>query len=121
MAFTMDYGGMIETPVCQHLTNTSKTVIGSTYANDASTLSAVAIANAAGAAKTVSVYWYNGSTESLIWRKSIAQNDSALLTDLPIRLRKGHEIRVAGDADVHVTLIHSFALPYAQSQGGGMV
>ncbi|MBB2840197.1 UNVERIFIED_ORG: hypothetical protein GGE64_003964 [Rhizobium etli] len=91
------------------------TQIGDAVENDAMMLSAFAIANAGAAAKAVALYWYDGSSQVLIWKRSIAQSDTAIVADLPIRLRKGNEIRVQGDADVWVTLIYSFNVPYAAS------
>jgi hypothetical protein len=42
-----------------------------------------------------------------------------MVADLPIRLRKGNEIRVKGDADVWVTLIYSFNFAVGPTQAPG--
>ncbi|MBY5484423.1 hypothetical protein E0H36_08515 [Rhizobium leguminosarum bv. viciae] len=115
MSVTLNYAGSVTQPDSVRLTDTAVTQIGDAAVNDTLTLSAFAIANDAAAAKTVALYWYDGSSQFLIWKKSIAQNDTAMVADLPIRLRKGNEIRVKGDADVWVTLIYSFNFPSAAS------
>ncbi|MGO6740473.1 hypothetical protein ACC732_28485 [Rhizobium ruizarguesonis] len=115
MSVTLNYPGGISQPDSIRLTDTAVTQIGDAAVNDSLTLSAFAIANDGAAAKTVTLYWYDGSTQFLIWKKSVAQNDTAMVADLPIRLRKGNEIRVKGDADVWVTLIYSFNFPSAAS------
>ncbi|MGO7087746.1 hypothetical protein AB9E14_06315 [Rhizobium leguminosarum] len=113
MSVTLNYPGGISQPDSIRLTDTAVTRIGDAAVNDSLTVSAFAIANDGAAAKTVTLYWYDGSTQFLIWKKSVAQNDTAMVADLPIRLRKGNEIRVKGDADVWVTLIYSFNVPFA--------
>jgi hypothetical protein len=119
MSVTLNYPGGVSQPVSVRLADTAVTQIGDTAVNDTLTLSAFAIANDAAAAKTVALYWYDGSSQFLIWKKSIAQNDTAMVADLPIRLRKGNEIRVKGDADVWVTLIHSFNFAASPTQAPG--
>lgn len=108
MAMSFYYQGGLQQPVCEKLTSTSKTRVGDAAQNHALTLAGFTVANAAAAAKVVSFYWFDGSDEHLIWRKSVDQDDTAVVTDISIRLRKGEEIRVEGDADVHVMLIYSF-------------
>ncbi|MFF0947465.1 hypothetical protein ACFYE9_07285 [Rhizobium leguminosarum] len=115
MSVTLNYPGGVSQPVSVRLTDTAVTLIGDAAVNDTLIVSAFAIANDAAAAKTVALYWYDGSSQLLIWKRSVAQNDTALVADLPIRLRKGNEIRVKGDADVWVTLIPSFNFPAAAS------
>lgn len=113
MAMSFYYQGGLQKPVCQKLISTSKTLIGDAAPNNALTLAGFTIANAAAAAKIVSVYWFDGTDEYLIWRKSIDQDDTAVVTDISIRLRKAEEIRIQGDADVHVMLIYSFSAGFS--------
>ncbi|MGR9312151.1 hypothetical protein ACU8MX_22370 [Rhizobium leguminosarum] len=113
MSVTLNYAGSVTQPDSIRLSDTAVTQIGDAAVNDTLTLSAFAIANDGAAAKTVTLYWYDGSTQFLIWKMSVAQNDTAIVADLPIRLRKGNEIRVKGDADVWVTLIYSFNVPFS--------
>jgi hypothetical protein len=120
MALNLNYAGGLNAPVCQRLENTSTTRIGDAAVNDTLTLSGFSIANDAAAAKMVSLWWFDGTNEKLIWKKSIAQDDTAVVADVAIRLRKGNEIRVKGDVNVHVTLIHSFNVPYSRAQAQGL-
>lgn len=120
MSMNLNYPANIMPPVCQRLTDTS-TVRVSDVSDDTLILSGFSITNDGSAAKVVSLIWYDGTSERLIWKKSVPQNDTALGSDFPIRLRKNNEIRVKGDVDICVTLFYSFAVPNSGVNGIGGV
>lgn len=101
------YVGNVYPPICQTLAGTTTTLIDAAMPNNAFTLASFAICNATGGAVTTDLYWYDISTttEHLVWQKSVAANSTELVSDIPLRLRRGDEIRVKGAASVRVTLI----------------
>lgn len=114
MSVTGNYAGNVYLPVCQKLTNTSTTLIGGFMDDDSLTLASWAIANDTAGAIITYLYWYDlaNTTERIIWKKSVPANDTLTVSDIPLRLRAGDEIRVKGDNNINVTLIFmmNFAL-----------
>lgn len=114
MSIQGNFTGNVQVPVSQELANTSTTKIGDTMTDDSLTLAGFVIANDSAGAVVTSLFWYDArtTTERLVWKKSVAANDTAIVSDMPLWLRNGDEIRAKGAADVHVTLIYmmNFAL-----------
>lgn len=110
MSIQGNFAGNVQVPVSQELANGTTTKIGDTRDDDSLTLAGFVIANDSGGAVVTSVYWYDfaTTTERLVWKKSVAQNDTEIVSDMPLWLRTGDEIRVKAAADVHVTLIYMF-------------
>jgi len=118
MAVTGNYSGNVEIPVCQTLANTTKIKVGDTMADDTLTLGSFAFCNDNGGAVVCQLYWYRASTttEALVWQKSVANDATEIVENIPLRLRTGDEIRVVGNSSVYVTLIYimNFALSSRQ-------
>lgn len=120
MTVSFNYQGGIQALDCQRLLNATTVRVGDAVGNDYALLIAFCFANDSAAAKTCSLFWFDGSAEHLIWKKSIPQNDSLLISDLPIKLRRGHEIRAKADADVCVSLLYSFSPPAGVVEGNSV-
>ncbi|SEH78530.1 hypothetical protein SAMN05216228_1008116 [Rhizobium tibeticum] len=118
MSMNLNYPANLMPPVWQRLTDTSTVRIGE-VADDTLILSGFSITNDGSAAKVVSLIWYDGANEKVIWKKSVAQDDTAFGSDFPIRLRKNNEIRAKGAADICVTLFYSFLVPNSGVNGLG--
>lgn len=114
MSVTGYYTGNVETPISALLTNTTKTKIGDTAANDTLTLASWMFCNDNGASVVCQLYWWDSrnAVERLVWQKSVSNDDSLGASDLPLRLSSGDEIRVVANSNVTVTLsyILNFAL-----------
>lgn len=114
MSVAGNYAGNLEIPVTQTIANTTKIKVGDTMSDDSLTLASFAFCNDNGGAIVCQLYWYRAATttESLVWQKSVANDDTTVVSDLPLRLRDGDEIRVVADANVRVTLVYmlNFAL-----------
>jgi hypothetical protein len=107
MSVTGNYQGNVYPPIAQTLTGTTTTLIDAAMPNSSFTLASFAICNATGGAVTCELYWYNfaTTTEHLVWQKSVAANSTEIVSDRPLRLLEGDEIRAKGANNVRVTLI----------------
>lgn len=117
MTIGFNYQGGMQPLDCQRLSNSAVTRIGDAVGNDATTLAGFSFANDSASTRSCTLYWFDGAAENLIWRKSVAAGDTALVSEMPIKLRRGHEIRVKGDADVWVSLLFSFSPPNSVVEG----
>lgn len=108
MSVTGFYTGNVEIPVCQTLAGTSTTKIGDAADNDTLTLASAAFCNDNGSNQVCQLFWYDASTttERLIWQGSVTNDETKVLDNLPIRLRKGDEIRAKAANAVYVTLVY---------------
>lgn len=106
MSVNANYGGNIVKPVHKVLTGTTTTLVGDAMSDNSMTLSSWAFCNPTGGAVTCDLYWYENSTttEHLVWRKSVATNDTVIEADLPLRLFPADEIRAKGANTITVTL-----------------
>lgn len=110
MTVNANYTGNVQKPVHAVLSGTSAETIGSAAENDTQTVAAWSIVNPTAGAVNCAVYWNDGTTDNLVWRKSIAANSTEVESNLPIRLRSGHSIKAAGASTVTVTLIQTMAV-----------
>ena len=109
MTVNANYTGNIRKPECHAFVGTSTETIGATADDRTQTVASWSFVNATGGAVTCSLYWNDGSTDHLIWRKSVAANSSEVESNLPIRLETGNSIKAIGAASVFVNLIYSLA------------
>lgn len=118
MSVTGNYTGNVQVPISQTLANTTKIIVGAAMADDTLTLASFSFCNDNAASVVMQLYWYDfaNTTEHLIWQKSVATDTTEIVSDLPLRLREGDEIRVVGNSSVYVTLIYimNFALSSRQ-------
>ncbi|PDT47331.1 hypothetical protein CO661_14205 [Sinorhizobium fredii] len=107
------YVGNVYPPISQTLAGTSVTLIDAAMPDNTFTLASFVICNATAGAVVTELYWYEASTttQRLIWQKSVAANDTVIVSDMPLRLLRSDEIRVKGAADVRVTLIFIKTIP----------
>ncbi|MES5044081.1 hypothetical protein ABVB72_02235 [Rhizobium nepotum] len=65
--------------------------------------------NPTGGAVTCDLYWNDGTADRLVWRKSVAANDTQVESNLPIRLEAGNSIKAIGASGIIVNLIYALA------------
>ncbi|WP_019567362.1 hypothetical protein [Agrobacterium sp. 10MFCol1.1] len=106
MSVNASYSGNIRKPVCTALAGASKTLIGDVADDRTNTLASWSFVNPTGSAVNCELYWNDGTTDRLIWRKSVAANDTQVESNLPVRLDAGNSIKAVGAASVTVTLIY---------------
>lgn len=105
MSVVANYIGSLQKPVYSaSLTGTAATVYTVPDGNKSQTLAAYSFANVSGGAVVCELYHYDGSTAWLIWVGSVADDVTAIVTDNPVRLRPGDEIRAKGASGVTVKL-----------------
>ena len=115
MSVDANYLANAQRLVCQALANTTKIKIGNAASNNNEVLAGLWLANA-GSTVTTNVYWYNSATttEYLIWTGSVTAATTIggpiSTVPLPIVMREGDEIRVAGTASMTVTLLYVMLL-----------
>lgn len=111
MTVNANYTGDIRKPVSLALTGTSKTAVGSVATDRTVTVAAWSFVNPTGASVNCELYWNDGTTDWLVWRKAVAANDTSVESNLPIRLEAGASIKAVGANTVTVTLIYAQAYP----------
>lgn len=116
MSVNANYGGNVAKPVHLVLAGTTTTLVGTAMDDNSMTLSSWAFCNPTGGAVTCDLFWYDAltATERLIWRKSVAANDTTIESNLPLKLWPGDEIRAKGANTVTVTLTMTMNLVNSQ-------
>lgn len=101
------FGGNNEKAVHAAITGTSLTTVltGETAGNQ--TLASFGFANSTASAVDCSLYWREsgGSTDRLIWFKSVAAKTTEVEERLPLKIGDGDLIKVIANTGVSVTLI----------------
>lgn len=70
-------------------------------------IAAFSVANEDSSARVVTVEYYDGSTDRTIWHKSVAADDTEIVSDIPQRLYSGDKIKAtaAGANVITVNLV----------------
>lgn len=105
-----NYNGILQKPLHKVLVGTTPESVGSVASNDNFTVSGWSIVNPTAGDVNCALYWNDGTTDFLVWRKAIAANSTEVESNLPIRLHRGHSIKASGAATVTVTLIQTMAV-----------
>lgn len=116
MSVNANYSGNVVEPVHVVLTNTSTTIVGTAMTDNSMTLASWAFCNPSGASVDCGLYLYDFSatTERLVWQKPVPAKDTAVESNLPLRLWPGDEIRAKGANTVTVTLTMTMNLVNSQ-------
>lgn len=109
MTVNANYTGDVAKPVSVVLTTTSKTAVGSVATDRTITVAAWSFVNPTGSPVNCELYWNDGTTDWLVWRKAVAANDTSVESNLPIRLGNGASIKAVGANTVTITLIYALA------------
>lgn len=109
MSVNANYTGNIRKPECHALIGAGIESIGDVAADRTQTVSSWSIVNPTAGAVTCSLYWNDGTTDRLVWRKSVPANDTLIESNLPIRLDTGNSIKASGASGVLVNLIYALA------------
>lgn len=113
MSIQGNYAGNVYPPIHQTLASGATTLIDAAMPDNTFTLASWVICNPTGGAVTTTLYWYDyaTTTERMVWQKSVPAGDTVTSADIPLRLIKNDEIRVAGALNVRVTLIFIKNIP----------
>lgn len=93
MSVSAFFNGGIETPLPIRLTTTSLTDIF-TATDRSSTIASWSLANETGGGVLADCYYYDGTTNFLVFSRSVGANDTVIVTDIPLRLRDGNKFKV---------------------------
>lgn len=99
-----NYGGGLENPVPVAITLAATKTDIVTANDNAATLASFGVSNNGGGATVVQVYFYDGTTDFLIWVKSVADDTTEIVSDLPIALRDGDKIKAEAVNADYVTI-----------------
>lgn len=95
--------GGIELLVCQLLTDTAITMIGSDAEDNTRTCISVTLCNTTAGDVSCEVYWYDGANK-LVWIGDVPAGETKNIIEPVIPLRTNQEIRVKGASGIWVTL-----------------
>lgn len=109
MSVNANYTGNIRKPESRALSGASLELVGAVAEDRTQTVAGWSFVNPTGGAVTCSLYWNDGVTDHLIWRKSVGANDTQVESNLPVRLETGNSIKAAGSSGVIVNLIYALA------------
>lgn len=113
MSVNGNYSGGLEPPRPVQLSNITKTDI--LNADDNSIfVGAVGCANESGSAVIIKLFYFDGGTDHVIFRRQIPANDTIIMSDLPLRLTQGDKLKAqleTGSIDVTVTPIVQRSFP----------
>lgn len=109
MSVNANYSGNIRKPVHHALTGTSAETVGDVAEDRTQTVASWAFVNTTGGAVSCSLYWNDGTTDLLIWKRSVAAGSTEVESNLPLRLEVGTSIKAMGASGVIVNLIYALA------------
>jgi hypothetical protein len=94
MSIQAIYDGPPEVALPNALSDTSLTDIYTAGDGDNSSVwTGMLIANDSGSAVSLSAYYHDGSTDHLVFKRSIPANDTEIVSGLALRLRGGYKIK----------------------------
>ncbi|MGN7959131.1 hypothetical protein [Agrobacterium radiobacter] len=109
MTVNANYTGNIRKPECHAFAGTSIEAVGAVATDRTQTVASWSFVNSTAGAITCSLYWNDGSTDHLMWRKSIAANSTEVESNLPVRLEDGNSIKAIGAVGVFANLVYALA------------
>jgi hypothetical protein len=105
MSVVANYIGSVQKPVYSaSLSGVASTVYTVPASNKSLTLASFSFANSGGSSEQCELYHYDGTTAWLVWIGNITNHSTEIVTDTPVRLRPGDEIRAVGDTGVTLKL-----------------
>jgi hypothetical protein len=103
MSVSGNYAGGVERPLPTRLTGTGATDV--VTANDSSgVVSSFSLANETGSDVVVAVHYFDGTTDFLIFRRSVPATDTIIISDLPIRLYGGDKLKATAASGNAITV-----------------
>lgn len=106
MSVDANYIGNVNRPIHQLLASGSVTLIDTAIPNNSYVLGSWAFYNSTAGAVACTLYWFDGTTQRAIWGASIPAGSTVIVSDVPLNVRIGDEIRAQGASGVNVTLCY---------------
>lgn len=111
MSATLNLSGGLEKPYVKLPANTSRNDIFAPTKAVRAKLVSLSIVNADSTARIVTIEWYDGTNYHVIWRKSVAANDTVSVIDVPIAFKTdGQKLCVTAAAADVITVIAFIAI-----------
>lgn len=111
MTVNANYSGNVEKSVHAVLSATTATAVGSAALDNSKTLSGWSFANTSAGAIVCKMIHTQGGTDYTVWVKSVAADDTAVESNVPVRLLTGDSVKVVGDTGITVTLTYTANYP----------
>lgn len=103
MSVSGNYIGGVARPFPARLTTTNATDI--VVATDHSEIIAsFSLANETGSAVVAACHYYDGTTDFLVFRRSVPANDTVIVSDIPLRLYSGDKFKVTAASANAITV-----------------
>lgn len=103
MSVDVLYQGGLENPNPVRLTTTSATSVFTATDNNV-TIGAFSLANETGSAVTVDVHFNDGSTDFLVFRRSVPATDTIVVDNIPLRMRNANVFKVTAATGNAITV-----------------
>ncbi|PHS03819.1 MAG: hypothetical protein COA78_17255 [Blastopirellula sp.] len=103
MSIQANYAGGLQRPGPVPLTTTDMTAIV-VASNRSNTVAGYSLANGSGSTVQVACYYYDGTTEFLVWIGEIPAYRTEIISDAPLQLFDGDEFRVQAAAGAAITV-----------------
>lgn len=97
------YQGGLENPKPVRLTTASATAIFTATDNNV-TIGAFSLANETASATIVDIHFNDGSTDHLVFRRSVPADDTVIVDNLPLRLRSGNIFKATAATANRITV-----------------
>lgn len=123
MSVNGNYSGGMPRPKPIRLTTTNQTDIVTGY-DKGDVLAAFSLANETGLAVVVDCHYYDGTTNFLVFRRSVPATDTVIVSEIPIRFYSGDKFKVTASTGNAITVTpiiirsHPNEVAYAQSGAG---
>ena len=113
MSIHGNYSGGLEPPRPVRLTDTTKADIV-TAADNSVFVGAIGCANESGSAVVIKLFYFDGTSDHVIFRRQIPADDTVVLSELPVRLAANEKLKAqleTGSINVTVTPIVQRSFP----------
>lgn len=112
MTISANYAGGIQRPMPVRLTTTSLTDIVTGVDNTA-TVGSWSLANETAGAVVTDCYYHDGTTDFLVFSRSVPANDTVIVSDVPLRLYSGDKFKVQAATGNAITVTPVIVTNYA--------
>lgn len=123
MSVSGNYAGGVARPSPVRLTTTSQTDVVTGF-DSASVVAAFSLANETASAVTVDCHYFNGTTNFLVFRRSVPAADTVIVSEIPLRLYINDKFKVTAATSNAITVTpilirsHPNEAAYAPSGAG---
>lgn len=119
MSATLTLSGGLARPYVKKPANTSRNDIYTATKAERSKVVSLSIVNADSSARLVTIEWYDGTNYHVIWRESVAANDTVSVIDIPVAFKTDGEKLCVTAAAADVVTVTLFLATDTSAMGQG--